>query len=50
MTACDVCRGPNGIFILNGQNLCRHCHPPFDEETRTALNALMDAGLIYPKK
>jgi hypothetical protein len=47
---CQKCGGANAYFIHDGMNLCRDCHPPFPQEHRPALNALLNAGLIYPKE
>jgi hypothetical protein len=43
---CDECHGPKAYFIEDGKNLCRH-HASIPDEHRPALNALMQAGLIY---
>jgi hypothetical protein len=44
---CDRCFGPKAYFVEDSRVLCRNCaHIP--DEHRPALNALKDAGLIYP--
>lgn len=45
---CAKCHAPRAIFIEGGECLCRNCATIHDEH-RPALNALMQAGLIYSK-
>ena len=45
---CDECGGPKAIFIDDGRNLCRNC-VTIPQQHRPALNALLNAGLIYPR-
>jgi len=45
---CDECLAANAYFIEGGRSLCRN-HATIPDEVRPALNALMRAGLIYPK-
>lgn len=45
---CAECHAPRAIFIESGKSLCRNC-ATIPDEHRPALNALMQAGLIYAK-
>ena len=42
---CSICGKP-ALFIIDGNDICRDCHPPHSEDTRNALNALRLKGLI----
>ena len=48
MPTCDNCGGPKVIFINGERNLCRYC-TTIPEEHKPALNALLKAGMIYPR-
>jgi hypothetical protein len=45
---CARCHKPRAIFIEDGERRCRNC-VVIPDEHRAALNALMQAGLIYGK-